>query len=216
MSCWHDECLFVLTLILADPFKGKRLMKVSYLSALAVAATVFAGSASAVPVTIQFNVAALGAFTANTGDVTTALTITNGAPNLVGFIQQDNLGLVAGQAVTLAPNPMGVTLGSVFTKTFTTAAGTFVETLTVDSVTPGPNSLGVLASGSIVQTVGVGFDPTPVFWSAAYTQNQGPGTQINGSFNNSTTRLTIPEPGSLALAGLALAGLAAARRRKAA
>lgn len=90
--------------------------------ALAVAGVATLGgatSASAVPIMLQFNVAALGNFTANTGDVTTATTITNGAPTVVGAIQQNNIGLVAGQTVTLAPNPMGVTVGSAFTKSFT-------------------------------------------------------------------------------------------------
>lgn len=93
--------------------------------ALAVAGVATLGgatSASAVPIMLQFNVAALGNFTANTGDVTTATTITNGAPTVVGAIQQNNIGLVAGQTVTLAPNPMGVTVGSAFTKSFTAGA----------------------------------------------------------------------------------------------
>ena len=196
-------------------------MKFARLSALAVAAaaTVFAGSASAVPnpVDLIFNVAAIGSFTANTGDVTTATTITNGAPNIAGAIVNNNVMLVGGQAITLS-TPMGVTLGDVFTKSFTTSFGSFVETLTVTSRTPGANSLGILAVGTIVETVttiGATFDPTTVFWSAAYTQNAGPGGQINGSFNNSTVPpRAVPEPASLALAGLALAGIAASRRSK--
>ena len=62
----------------------------------------------------------------------------------------------------------------------------------------------MLAVGTISQIVGVGFDPTPVYWSAAYTQNAGQGGQINGSFNNSTTPpppVNIPEPATLALLG---------------
>lgn len=196
-------------------------MKFARLSALAVAAaaTVFAGSASAVPnpVDLIFNVAALGTFTADTGDVTTATNISDGAPDFAAAILNNNVMLVSGQTITLS-TPMGVTLGSVFTKTFTTAKGTFVETLTVTSRTPGANSLGVLAVGTIVETVtsmGATFDPTTVFWSAAYTQNAGPGGQINGSFNNSTVPpRAVPEPASLALAGLALAGIAASRRSK--
>jgi len=163
------------------------------------------GSANAVSINVGFNFVPTGTLTANTGSVATATTITSGAPDVVTSIIANNIGLVTGTTIALT-SPTPVTLGSTFTKSFTTPMGAFSENLTVTLVTPGTNSLGVTASGTI--TGPAGFDPTPVFYSAAYTQNAGPGTQINASFNNSTTPPNpIPLPAALPLFATGLGGL---------
>jgi PEP-CTERM motif len=194
----------------------------------AAALVVGAGSAMAVPISVGFNFIGFGTvFTGNGagGDISTSTLVS--ASGGLGYVingidavaTTNNIGVALGGAVTLT-DPMPLTLGGVFEKSFTAGGFNFVESLTVTNVSSGAGNRSILATGTITcGGVGVcGFDDTSVFFSASYTQNGGPTGQINASFNNSTVppRINVPEPGTMALVGLALAGLGlSARRRKA-
>jgi hypothetical protein len=191
------------------------------MAAVASAALIAASPALADVISFQFNFVPFGTVTANspgnTNDVTTATSITSGAPDGVTSVLPNNIGLVSGTTIDLT-DPTPVTLGDTFTKVFTTALGKFTESLTVTSVSKGTNSLGITATGTVVETTfisGTPLDSAPVTYSAAYTQNNGPGTQINASFNDATVAVPGPVVGA-GLPGLiaACSGLLALARRR--
>jgi hypothetical protein len=177
---------------------------------------VCATSANATPITTIFNFVPFGEtipVTANTGDVTTATNIDPGNSLEVNALFSDNTGLAVGGVISLTANTP-VTMGATFTKSFTTGLGLFTEALTVTSVTIGTTSRDIDAVGTITCATCT-LTPSTVYYTAAYTQDGGSGHQINASFTDSTTPpTTVPEPLTLSLFGVGLAGAAALRRRK--
>jgi hypothetical protein len=193
------------------------------MAAVACAALIAASPALADAISFQFNFVPFGTVEADTGDVTTATTITSGVPDQVTVVGAiNNTGLVSGQLIDLT-SPTPVTKGATFTKIFVTPLGTFTEALTVTSVSIGTSALDITASGTITEAPVAGgpqLDSAPVTYSAAYTQNGGLGTQINASFNDATVAVPGPVvgaglPGLLAACG-GLIALARRRRRRAA
>jgi hypothetical protein len=184
------------------------------MAAVACAALIAASPALADTIEAVFKFVPTGTLTADTGDVTTANTITSGVPELITSIITNNIDLSASTTIISLTSPTPVTMGATFMKVFDTAFGEFTENLTVTSVSPGTSSLGITASGTITETTyksGPTFDPTPVLYSAAYTQT---GDLINASFTDATVPGPILGAGLPGLLAACSAMIVLARRRR--
>jgi hypothetical protein len=168
------------------------------------------GMATAAPITgsVAVNTAsiAVNALPISAGDQVTF----TGAVFGVGTPSLDTI-----TGISLTPSVLTLTSGSTFT--FASSVGNFTGTnnVTVSSLVPGVGAI-VVAQGTFTPDAGgplAAFEANTMF--VTLTVNQS-GDAVSGSFsmNSVPPPGLIPEPMSLALFGLGLAGLGVAVRRK--
>lgn len=181
--------------------------------AAVLAAVAFTGSAHAATIHLDFGVAPLGGspdYTGATLDTSTAFNFGGGLyqVNQIGSGDQSTLAL--GDLVTLT-NPVygSGTSGALTTdliKTWTTAAGTFTETLTsftANRLTP--NALTLVLSGTLSGPGGIS---QAAFAILNANQAAGPGNAVNWSLTNTSINPNpVPLPAALPLFATAVAGL---------
>lgn len=206
-------------------------MKRSLLFAAVAAALVSAGAAHAAATQVNFGFVPIGDILYAGGSLGTSTSVDFGnstfVVNTVGSTPPftDDSGVTPGLAVFLSQSVFQYDIGSTtavdFTKTFTTgdadgadAAGLYTGVYT--SVTAGS------AADDFVNLTFMGSITGPNGFSAAdvmllnCNQSGGGGLTVNCSFTQQGPPVPtqVPEPATLSLAGLALLGLAALRRRK--
>lgn len=143
-------------------------------------------------------------------------------PTTISFANPANVGGTSGSFTALANCSGCVTMdaalftaGSVGTVLYDAVEGAISSTLTTTAAplftfTPGTPLESLMVTGPGVLTL-TGFDPTP---GAYDLTTQGPGGPVQVTFSVTSVAEAVPEPGSLALLGTALAGLGLFSRRR--
>ncbi len=192
---------------------------------LLLAATVlagFAGSAHAGVIDFGGDLANISA--QPSGDLTTSITIMfTAATTATAVGGDDTTGIHVGDAVHFAPAVSNVVTAAIestgspttLTKQWTVGTDIFTETVSYVSTTDSGTGISVNYVGTVTDTSAT-FVAVPVELNFALSET-GTGHVITGGYTDSsnfTPPGKIPEPFSMALLGVGLAGLGFVRRRR--